>query len=442
MEHPRGYIRLGVNRDTGQPVDVSLDNLMRGCAVVGVTGSAKSTALRQIAAGAMASGAAVVGLDGKGPALKADLRMAANRHQASFYLLDPTDEATCTYDLLQGTPARISNKILGALIPSSTGDSAIYKQLAQGALPHIVEGLQRMNRSTATELQRVLSEPTLLAKLARESGDDELRDLAAQAGKDRLLVSALSGLSGRLRAVSAGYYRPMFDGPGPAYSWAITDEPSCTYLSLPTLDAVTDSAVIARVVLSDLAQAIARRQVALQGGATLRPLVVILDELTALSQADPEIEPRVLALLLQARAAHCAVVVAGQTLPVNPTARQAILGAGCLLTLRLTASDAETMAGELGTQPTVSVTHQVEWGQPTGQGTMTLGGHAYRINPQELRALAVGEGVLHIPPGQPIRVKIAQDSTLIPSVLRRWLRRPTGHRGDNGRWNYGAGRGN
>jgi hypothetical protein len=370
----------------------------------------------------MASGAAIVGLDGKGPALKGDLERAASRYEVKFHVLDPADISTYTYDFLQGDPATISNKLIGALIPSATGDSAIYKQLIAGALPYIVGGLQHANRLTIREFQRVLSDQALLAQLARETGDEDLRELAAQSGKDRLLVSAMSGMAGRVRAITAGAFSPLFAGSGPTYSWELTTEPSCTYISLPSLQAVADAAIVAQVMLSDLAQEIGRRQAAIQAGQTLRPLIVILDELTALSASDPQIEQRVLAILLQARSAACVCVVAGQTLPVNPTARQAVLGVGCLLALRVTASDAELLAAEFGTKPHATVTHQIDQGALSGAGTMTVG-HAYRINPQHLRAAAIGEAVLCVPPGAPKRVRIAATSLPVPSRLSASLNR-------------------
>jgi Helicase HerA, central domain len=422
MAHPRDSIRLGMGRETGRPVDLALGALMRGCAVFGVTGSGKSTALRQIASGAIASGAAVLVLDGKGPSLRLDMETVARLNGVAYYSLDAADPATYRYNTLEGTSSRISNKLLGALIPTASSDASIYKAEIQGAAPYILDGLEQAHRLTLRELHVVLSDPARLAQLARETGNDDLRALAARAAKDRLLSSALSGMAGRLASVSAGHFRELLEGTGTEYSWAFTDEPSMTYLSLPSLEAIADAAVMCRVALSDLAQKIATRQSAIQGGAHLPPLVIILDELTALSASDPEIEPRVLSALLQAREAQVAIVVAGQTLPLNPNARQAILGAGVLLALRMTAADCGAMADEFGTRPSASFTHQVENGQRSGLGTMTMG-HAYLVNPQELRLLAVGEAVLFIPPGAPIRLKISQNSASIPSGIGRLLRR-------------------
>jgi hypothetical protein len=422
MQHPANGIRLGLDEVTGKPVDIRLDLLMRGCAVFGTTGSGKSTVLRQLALGALFAGASVVVIDGKGPALRLEMERIAHQRDVPFYALDPDDADTYTYDPLEGDSARISNKLLSALIPTASSDAAIYRALVQGAAPHILDGLRQVGRLNLRDLGRALADPAVLAQVARESGDIELRELLAQTGKGSLLSSALSGMSGRLRSISAGHFRSMLHGPGRPYSWNLADAPSLTYLSLPSLAAVADASVFCRVALSDIAQKVGSRQKALQGGATLPPLVLILDELTALSASDDEIEPRILAIMLQARQAETPFIVAGQNLPVKPQARQGIVGAGCLLALRLTASDAELMAAEFGTEPSETTTHQVEDGALSGSGTVTLG-HAYRTNPQVFRGLRVGHGVLYIPPSAPRRIAIAEDSEPIPSLLRKLLRR-------------------
>jgi hypothetical protein len=412
MEHPRGAIRLGVDMARARAVDILIDLLAMGMAIFGSTGSGKSWTVRRALDGVIANGGSALVIDGKGPSLAADIETVASECGVPMYTIDPDNPATFSYDPLLGSPAGIMNKLIGALIGGVSGDAAIYRQLAASAIPAAAAALLRADRLSLKEMAKVLSDIPALAALSRADGDPALREIADHASRDRIMNSALSGMAGRIRSVTAGSFGPVLSGEGKPFDWAWLDKPSIAYVSLSTLGTVVDSALMARIVLADAQQWVARRMAAVRLDPQLPMAVIVLEEMTAVTGVDQELEGLLLNLLLQSRSARTGTIVTAQTLPVSPVFRQAVLGVGTMIAMRLTKDDSETVAGNFGTREAVESTWQTAGNAPTGTGSARLT-HSFKIHPQYLRDQSPGCAVLHQASREPVRVRVAASSAPI-----------------------------
>jgi hypothetical protein len=414
MRHPWGRVRLGLDESRAEPFDVDINRLPRGVGVWAVPGAGKTVAVARFVEGVIASGGAALVLDGKPPGLGMRLREIAKEHGVGFSAIDPMDPHTLVLDPMQGSAADISNKLLGGLVGVATGNSLFYRQLIQGALPAIIEGLQSQQELNPLRLTSVLSDSDELQLLARKANDKELTELANAASRDRMMAAAMAGMGGRLRALWSGYYKPVLIGAGHRFDWRTTEERGVTLIALPYLAAGTDTTTVLRVVLADLHQEVARRLAAKNRGEKHPFLLVVLDEVSVLAAADAEIEGQLVGLYLQAREAGVGMIVAGQALPESPLARRAVLAAGMTIGLELTADDAEAIAREIGTQETVVETWQLLDGARTGTGSARHT-HEFRCHPQVFRTLRTGEAIVFTRPSEFVQVKVAAtNATIIP----------------------------
>ncbi len=391
-EHPRGYIRLGYDLETGEAIDLALPaDLATHIFLPGLTGMGKTTTIARLADGALINGYSIIIVDCKAGVLGSDMCVLAQRHGVPSVLVDPDDPSSVGYDPCVGDAPSIANKLVGTF---SFGPNAeIYKNIAMESVAVAVRGLRAAGeRVTLPALYRTFA-PEGFAQLAQRvpAGDpvrDRLLDLQPTKA-DRTGAAGLAGLQHRIGALLEGKFGWLLMAEH-TFDWhAVTAQPSVTYLGLSALASGEDVKLMGRVVVQDLKQLCADRLRQLRAGYQLTPVVVVLDEFAALDEPD-----QLLDLLRQCREALMSIAVSTQHVPDLPALRKACFGAGLLIINRVETEDAELLAGQLGTHKATEVTNQVDYETGYSQQGTIRRVDKYNINPNELRELSVGQAVV------------------------------------------------
>ena len=392
MTHPHGFLRLGTESTAGKPFDLALPaSLARHVTVLGKTGSGKTTTALRLMEGAINSGYPVVIVDAKG---LGSLRRSAETIATGmpFQVVAPGDPQTLRYNPCTGTPAQVSNKLIGAFAYGP--EAEIYKNIVQETLPIVVRGLQAIHEPVnLVSIAEALDQKPMLGLAARVGDkDDAARKLLVDfSQRGSLYTSAFAGMRARLGALMHGEFAEVFapEGTRPALDLAGSlGRPGVTYISLPTMASSEDVGLMARVLVQDIKQVAAGR---IATGAT-EPALLLLDEFAALQEAEQLND-----LLLQAREAGIACVVCTQFLPAAaqaPLLRAALMGPGVFIAHQCGAEDAEPVAQLFGTETRLDWTQQID--NQTGyseKGTVRPV-HEYLIHPDVLRSLPRGKAAI------------------------------------------------
>lgn len=396
LAHPPGCVRLGVDAETNQPLDLNLPaDLAAHVFLPGATESGKTTTLARIVDGALANGYSVVTIDAKAGGLGRVARRLATRYAVPFNLVDPDAPDSLGYNPCTGDAPAIANKLVGAF--SYGPDAAIYENIAMEAVPVIVRGLQAAGEPVTLEALYAALGVRGLANLAQKLPyDDRLHNrlLDLDSG-DKLGSSGRAGMQRRLGALLEGKFGDLLRLQ-PALEWdRAFAQPSLTHVALSTMGSNKDVELMARVLAQDLKQIAASRLHQLNNGADLVPVLAIFDEFAALREADQLSD-----LLLQAREALMPTVISTQYIPVTVSLRKACLGAGLLIVHRLEAEDAETIAGQFGTRRATEVTHQVDYGTGFSEKGSIRRVERFNVHPNELRNLRPGQVAIKSVPKQ------------------------------------------
>lgn len=395
-DHPRGAIRLGLDVERKVPVDLEPHELSEHVFIPGASGSGKTTTLVRLAEGALQLGWGVVILDCKGGDLGDVARRLALSADVPFLLVDPDDPDSLGYDPCTGDSADITNKLVGAF---SYQDSAeIYKLVAMRVLPILVRGLVAAGRQiTLNELALVLGNDAEMRRLGRDAGPPLDKQLTRIAEEKGVAEEGHKGLFLRFGALSEGKFGSIFrakEEGRPLLGW---DEafaaPSVTYIALRATAASEDVELMGRIVAQDLKQLCARRLRTMRAGATLHPVLFIIDEFAALREAEQFVD-----LLLQARQALVPTVLSTQYVPESVKIRKAALGAGLIISHRVESDDAKVIADQSGTQHQWIRTVQTGIEGATGMGSVREG-EAYHIHPNVVRSLQRGRVAMRSVPG-------------------------------------------
>ena len=291
-DHPPGYIRLGVDRETQRHFDLAVPNeIAEHIFLPGATGSGKTTTLTRVADGALANWYGVVIVDCKGGDLGATAHMLADRYGLPFHLVDPDDPDTLGYNPCSGDAAAVSNKLVGAF---SYGPAAeIYKNIAMEAIPVMVRGLHAAGSEVTLDALYDACGPRGLVKIAQRINDPQdraYRRLLQLTGggedTDAVGMRGYRGLQHRFGALLEGKFGDLFRAEQMRDWDAALAEPSVTYIALSALASSEDVELMGRVIAQDLKQACARRIRARGTGAEVAPVLAIFDEFAALNEAD------------------------------------------------------------------------------------------------------------------------------------------------------------
>ncbi len=385
--HPSGALRLGL--EGKRPFDLALpESLARHVTVLGKTGSGKTTTALRIMQGAIAAGYPVVIVDAKG---LGSLRRNAEVLAAGlpFQVVSPGDPKTLRYSPCTGTPAQISNKLVGAFAYGP--EAEIYKNIVQETLPIVIRALQVIGQTlTLNNISDALDQKRMLG-LANKVGDKD--DVTRQrivdySGRGNLYTAAFAGMRARLGALMNGEFGDVFagDGVAPVLNLPVAfSKPGVTYISLPTLASSEDVELMARVLVQDIKQIAATRI----ANAVNTPALLVLDEFAALKEAQQLND-----LLLQAREAGIACVVCTQFLPPAaeaPLLRNALMAAGVFIAHQCGPEDADPVATLFGTETRLDPTHQIDYQTGYSEKGSVRQVHEYTVHPDLLRSLPRGK---------------------------------------------------
>ncbi|MGC2372859.1 MAG: type IV secretion system DNA-binding domain-containing protein [Solirubrobacteraceae bacterium] len=390
VTHPPGCVRLGVDAETNQPLDLNLPaDLASHVFLPGASNSGKTTTLARIVDGALANGYSVVTIDAKAGGLGSVARRLATRYAVPFNLVDPDAPDSLGYNPCTGDAASIANKLVGAFTYGP--DAEIYENIAMEAVPVVVRGLQAAGEPVTLESLYAALGVRGLANIAHKlPSDDRIRNrlLDLDSG-DKLGSSGRAGMQKRLGALLEGKFGDLLRLQ-PALEWdRAFAQQSLTHVALSTLGSNKDVELMARVVAQDLKQIAARRLRQLDHGDDLVPVLAIFDEFAALREAEQLSD-----LLLQAREALMPTVISTQYIPVTVSLRKACLGAGLLIVHRLEAEDAEVIATQFGTRRATEVTHQVDYGTGFSEKGSMRRVERFNVHPNELRNLQTGQAAI------------------------------------------------
>lgn len=392
-DHPRGKIRLGIDRETNRPLDLALpDELASHVFLPGVSGAGKTTTLTRLADGAIANRYGVVIIDCKGGDLGGTARMLAERYHLPFNLVDPDAPESLGYNPCSGNAAAVANKLVGAFTYGPTAE--IYKNIAMEAIPIVVRALFAAGAEVSLQALYDAFGPRGMAKLAQTipGSDDESERLRQRLlsidTTDRITKGGHAGLQRRLGALLEGKFGNIFRATH-AFDWdKALVEPSVTYIALSTLASSEDVELMGRVIAQDLKQVCARR-IKAQAQHGIVPVLAIFDEFAALREADQLSD-----LLRQARQALMPVVVSTQYIPLTDDLRKSVLGAGLLICHRVESEDAKALADQFGTRPKNEVTQQIDYATGYAERGSVKRVDAYNVHPNELRTFKAGFAAL------------------------------------------------
>ena len=365
----------------------------------GATGSGKTVTMALMALAAIRRGSGVVVVDPKPDDFLLEVvRHAANRARRRLVVWSP-DGGSIYNPYEVGTDTEIADKILS----TETFTEPHYQRLAQRYLGHVVRSLRaaEMTVSVATIHQHM--HPGRLSALGRLVPDDKRselldyldtltpqqeRDLAGT--RDRLAILAESDvrdwLDPRTRGEKIDLRRSLEDGDVVVFRLDADRRPLATGMLAPA-------------VIQDLVAISADRQ-----HGDHRPGLVIIDEFSAIAAKE------VARLFSRARGARLSIVLGTQELADLEAVLGALSSAGIrdrilgnldvLISHRqVVPESAETVAAIAGTRGAWITTHQTGSGigaMRTGLGSRTRG-REYRIHPDEIKTLGVGEAAVIVP---------------------------------------------
>jgi hypothetical protein len=405
--HPQGRIRLGVDAETGRPLDLALPaDLAAHVFLPGASGSGKTNTVIRLADGALANGYGAVIVDAKAGGLGQSARSLAARYGVPFFLVDPDERGSLGYNPCSGDAPSVANKLVGAFTYGPAAE--IYKNIAMEAVPVVVRGLQAANDPVTLDTLYAAFGPRGMTNIAHKLPDDDrirARLLDLEDG-DRVSGSGRAGLQRRLGALLEGKFSDLFRAERTLDWDRALAEPSVTYIALSALASSEDVELMGRVVAQDLKQICARRLRQLGAGDELAPVLAVFDEFAALNEAEQLAD-----LLLQARQALMPTVISTQYIPETTSLRKACLGAGLLIVHRVEAEDAEAIAAQFGTRRASDVTHQVDYVTGFSEKGSFRRVDKYNVHPNEFRSFAVGQAALKsVPKARYTIVRVYKDT--------------------------------
>jgi len=394
-------LHLGVDA-SGRVADIDLGD-EASVFVVGLPGTGKTTSLARLIAESLRRGWCVIAVDLKGSgAMNRAIHTLADRAAVPLYTVDRSSPHTYGYNPCSGDPTQVANKLVGAF--DFKGIAGVYQQVALDAVSKVAAAVQARDQAVTLGAIVASLQTDEMVKLGREAATaskhvpkdspdyvDYVAQLAAlskAADKTRVLQEGLVGIQKRLAALDGGTFGALLRHT-PALEWeTIMACPSLTYISLPTLASPPDVELLGRVIIQDMKQVADRR---LRAAGTLPRCLLIIDEFGALNEP-----PQIVDLILQGREAGITTVASTQFVPSTPALSHALLGAGVVVAHRVASADAELLASQFGTVPSMDVATQVDY--QTGEVTRgTVRRHqTYAITPDQFRNLSPGDVALRV----------------------------------------------
>lgn len=428
-----GGLRLGFTKDRNLPLDVENDKCMRHLAIIGQSGVGKTVLGMNLLWQQTARGGGWLFIDAK---LDKDVRdqlayMArVFGREDEFYVMNVNDpENSHTYNpLLNGDPDEIASRLLN-LLPSSDNNpgSDFYKQSANYALTVLVGALQEAKkRYTFMDLAIMLQSAAAIGKVETLVPLDSQAFMVLQVfldtfkkkGKDGVQVDTdklkqiLGGMSGRIAQFAQGKFGKVFNTTTPEIDLTdIVRNNKMCYVMLPTMAKDTAALNLGKMVLSDLRTAVAEMQGLTKSERPNPPFICFADEMGSY------VMPGISRVFEQARSAGVMMIPAFQTFAnlasVSPEFEEMIIGntwTKCFF--KLGSMDSATKAADLigqemnymhsvsasksesASAQSLRVTPESSQSESGGIGESWRQAEEYRISPDKLTRMGVGECVV------------------------------------------------
>lgn len=428
-----GGLRLGFTKDQDKPLDILNNNLMRHLAIIGQSGVGKTVLGMNLLWQQTARGGGWLFIDAK---LDKDTRdqlgyMArAFGREDEFYVMnvDDPDNSNSYNPLLNGDPDEISSRLLN-LLPSSDNNpgSDFYKQSANYALTVLVGALQAADkRYTFMDLAIMLQSAAAIGRIESLVPLNDQAYMVLQVFLDTFkkktkegvavdvdrLKQILGGMSGRIAQFAQGKFGQVFNTTAPEIDLTdIVQNNKMCYVMLPTMGKDTAALSLGKMVLSDLRTAVAKMQGLTESERPNPPFICFADEMGSY------VMPGISRVFEQARSAGVMMVPAFQTFAnlasVSPEFEEMIIGntwTKCFF--KLGSTDSATKAAEIigheqkfmysvsashsesASQQALRVTPESSQSESGGVGESWRASEEYRVSPDKLSRLGIGECVV------------------------------------------------
>lgn len=425
-----GY-RLGLTTDFHRPIDLPDQLAWRHMAIIGQSGVGKTVLGENLLWQQTMRGGGWLFIDAKLDRetcqKMAHMARLAGREQ-DFYVLDSSDPGNSnTYNpILDGSGDEIASRLMN-LLPSAENNPGAdhYRQSANYALSVIITALQSAGMVYHFgDLAVLLQSPNALKDLERRTRQPEaaraLRLLLDQYRiytKDgpqidmKRLKDVLGGMAGRIATFAQGDFGAVMNHVNPEISlYDLIQNDKMLYVMLPTMAKDTAALNLGKMIVSDLRSAVAKIQDLPKYERPNPPFLAFLDEMGSY------VLYGVKTLFEQARSANIMMIpgfqaFANLSVVTEDFAEIIIQNTWSKALFKSGSSDAEEAAEIIGkakrfseglsesdsegeSAPLLRMTPQQQWNDTFGTGTSYQKTEEYRITPDQIRALNIGECAL------------------------------------------------
>jgi ABC-type oligopeptide transport system ATPase subunit len=426
-------IRLGYTTDKVLPVDVPFWAVQRHLALIGSSGVGKTTLGEYILWQQILMGGGFIFIDAK---LDIDtinkvtymMKLAGRWREMYIMNIDDPKRSHSYNPIIQGDADEISSRLMN-LQPSteSSPGADFYRQSAAYALTVLIGALKAAKRRfhfldlaillqsgrAMAELERMI--PPGNEKMALQVFLDQFRKRnqkgAVEMDMDRI-KTVLGGMVGRLAGFSQDKFGQVFNTYTPEIDLTdIVQGNKCLYVALPTMGKDTQALSLAKMVLSDLRTAVYRTQKLTVNQRPSPPFLIFADEMGSY------VLPGISRVFEQARSASIAMMPAFQSFANLATVSKdftdmLVQNIWTKVFFKFGSTDSAEYAAELlGSikRSAFSVSLSETEGasasniRVTPQGSESKGGglsqswretEDYRVSPEKLKALGMGECVV------------------------------------------------
>jgi DNA helicase HerA-like ATPase len=408
-------------RGSGRFCSLSPEELNKHVALIGTTGSGKTTTLRNFVQYGLEKEQATIVIDGKGDVGLASLfetmALAQNR---PFRLFCMTDPSNLTLSTLSYNPFTTGNatELTDKLMSLSDWSEEHYKLSAQrflqllfrafklkGVLPDLATITRYTNQRQLVELlvgnpiaapgqkrKSIITNSLNLDDLTTQFAlSDEERELIASL--ETIDVKAINGLASRLGILAEGSLRDMFktDSQNTLDLFEAIEEKAFIVFSLDSLLYPEQARLLGRLIVADI-----KAQISYHGRHRAgQRVLLIFDEFNIFASST------VVDLVNKSRAAGFEAVLSFQSLADidclehgEYIRRQIIQNCNTLIVHRQNdRSDAEELAQNIGTKDSMIITQQISIDGPTGLGSIRPE-KAFKVHPDQIKELNIGEAFI------------------------------------------------
>lgn len=426
-------VLLGITTDYHKQVRVEYGFLQRHTAVVGQSGVGKTTLAEFILWAQVARGGGYIFVDPKIDSGQRDKMYYMAKilgREDEFYVININEpQNSNSYNpILSGDPDEVASRLMN-LVPSTEGNAGAdhYKQTATYALTVIIAALQRANKLyTFGDLAILLQSSQAVERLLRlvpESAEKRSLEIFVDQFRKRTkegsqidterMKTALGGMAGRIAMFAQGKFGEVFNTVTPDVDLLdVVKNKKMLYITLPTMGKDSSALNLGKMIVSDLRSACAKLQEMPKSERPDPPCIALLDEFGSF------VTEAVSRLFEQARSAGIALMPAFQSFGslrrVSPDfAEQIIQNTWQKVFFKFGSKEAEEAAELMG--KSIGYAHSLAYSESESKGAQLLrtdpnannGENAglgeswreqeeFRVDPDKIRALGMGEAFVMI----------------------------------------------